>query len=175
MAKRKPTTQEALDKLATLPDFETPPPLKIVPPLFRAPLAIPYIFDQGGKAIARVLIRADPLNRIDDSTRSMINDPTIAADNQGNIVQVMTDGEISKASVLKKPRKVTKKMKMQRKIQSKAFANANAKGRLQNGSFRSGYDQSRIARMAQKECTKERIRLGLCDDPKKKKGRRSKK
>ena len=77
--------------------------------------------------------------------------------------------------VEKKPRKVTKKMKQQRKIQSKAFKAANAKGRLQNGSFRAGYDQSRIARMAQKECTKERIRLGLCDDPKKKKGRRSKK
>jgi hypothetical protein len=175
MAKRKPTTQEALDKLATLPDFETPPPLKIVPPLFRAPLAIPYIFDQVGKAIARVLIRADPLNRIDDSTRAIINDPTIAADNQGNIVQVMSDGEVSASTAAAKPRKVTKKMKMQRKIQSKAFKNANAKGRLQNGSFRSGYDQQRIARMAQKECTKERIRLGLCEDPKKKKGRRSKK
>ena len=72
-------------------------------------------------------------------------------------------------------RKVTPKMKKQRKIQSKAFKNANAKGRLQNGSFRAGYDQQRIARMAQKECTKERIRLGLCEDPKKKKGRRSKK
>jgi hypothetical protein len=172
MAKRKPTTQEALDKLATLPDFETPPPLKIIPPLFRAPLAIPYIFDQGGKAIARVLIRADPLNRIDDSTRSIINDPTIAADNQGNIVQVMSDAEIKSSPAAAKPRKVTKKMKQQRKIQSIAFTNANAKGRLQNGSFRAGFDQSRIARMAQKECTAERIRLGLCDDPKKKKGRR---
>ena len=67
------------------------------------------------------------------------------------------------------PRKVTKKMRQQRKIQSKAFKNANAKGRKQNGEFRAGFDQSRIARMAQKECTKERIRLGLCDDPKKKK------
>jgi hypothetical protein len=170
MAKRKPTTQEALDKLATLPDFETPPPLKIVPPLFRAPLAIPFILDQGGKAIARVLIRADPLNRIDDSTRAIINDPGIVADNQGNIVQVMTD-EVSTAA--SKPRKVTKKMKQQRKIQSTAFKNANAKGRLQNGTFRAGFDQSRIARMAQKECTAERIRLGLCEDPKKKSKKKS--
>ena len=74
-----------------------------------------------------------------------------------------------------KPRKVTKKMKLQRKIQSKAFKSANAKGRLQNGTFRAGYDQSRIARMAQKECTAERIRLGLCDDPKKKMKRKSRK
>ena len=162
MAKRKPTTQEALDKLATLPDFETPPPLKIVPPLFRAPLAIPYLLDQGGKAIARVLIRADPLNRIDDSTRTIINEPSIVADNQGNIVQ-MLDGAEPAAS---KPRKVTAKMKKQRKIQSTAFRNANAKGRKKDGTFRAGYDQSRIARLAQKECTKERQRLGLCEKPK---------
>jgi hypothetical protein len=169
MAKRKPTTQEALDKLATLPDFETPPPLKIVPPLFRAPLAIPFILDQGGKAIARVLIRADPLNRIDDSTRAIINDPGIVADTQGNIVQVITD-EVS--ATVSKPRKVTKKMKMQRKIQSNAFRNANAKGRKNDGTFRAGYDQSRIARMAQKECTKERQRLGLCEKPKRRSTRK---
>ena len=162
MAKRKPTTQEALDKLATLPDFETPPPLKIVPPLFRAPLAIPYLLDQGGKAIARVLIRADPLNRIDDSTRTIINEPSIMADNQGNIVQMLDGVE----PVAAKPRKVTAKMKKQRKIQSTAFRNANAKGRKKDGTFRAGYDQSRIARLAQKECTKERQRLGLCEKPK---------
>jgi hypothetical protein len=172
MAKRKPTTQEALDKLATLPDFETPPPLKIVPPLFRAPLAIPFILDQGGKAIARVLIRADPLNRIDDSTRAIINDPGIVADNQGNIVQVMSDAEISASPAATKPRKVTAKMKKQRKIQSTAFRNANARGRKKDGTFRAGYDQSRIARMAQKECTKERQRLGLCEKPKRRSTRK---
>jgi len=74
-----------------------------------------------------------------------------------------------------KPRKVTKKMRAQRKIQSKAFKNANAKGRKQNGEFRAGFDQARIARMAQKECSRERIRLGLCDDPKMKKKKGTKK
>ena len=167
MPKRKPTTQEALDKLNTLPNFPNPVGVSKLPPPLRPIAVIPFIFDQGGKAIARVLIRADPLNRIDDSTRSIINDPTIAADNQGNIVQLMSDGEISETRLSSKPRKVTKKMKMQRKIQSKAFKNANAKGRKQNGEFRSGFDQSRIARMAQKECTAERQRLGLCEKPKK--------
>ena len=173
MAKRKPTTQEALDRIDSLDDFQTPPPLKIIPAPFRLPLAIPYLLDRGGKAIAKILIRADPLNRIDDSTRAIINEPSIVADNQGNIVQMLDVDEASMVSTPSKPRKVTKKMKMQRKIQSTAFKNANAAGRLLNGSFRAGYDQSRIARMAQKECTKERIRLGLCDDPKKKMKRKS--
>ena len=75
-------------------------------------------------------------------------------------------------AAVKKPRKVTKKMKMQRKIQSEAFKNANAKGRKKDGTFRAGYDQSRIARMAQKECTKERQRLGLCEKPKRRSTRK---
>ena len=102
-----------------------------------------------------------------DSAREIINNPNVLMDSSGAISQ------ITARPAPKKPRKVTKKMKMQRKIQSTAFKNANAKGRLQNGSFRAGYDQQRIARMAQKECTKERIRLGLCDDPKKKMKKKS--
>ena len=99
----------------------------------------------------------------------VINNPNVLMDSSGAISQ------ITARPAPKKPRKVTKKMKMQRKIQSTAFKNANAKGRLQNGTFRAGFDQSRIARMAQKECTAERIRLGLCDDPKKKMKRKSRK
>ena len=63
-------------------------------------------------------------------------------------------------------------MKMQRKIQSNAFRNANAKGRKNNGEFRAGYDQSRIARMAQKECTAERVKQGLCEKPKRRSTRK---
>ena len=126
----------------------------------------------GVRAIADVVLPAD-------SAREIINNPNVLMDSNGAISQIPARPRGPMGAILtgteKKPRKVTKKMKMQRKIQSKAFKNANAKGRLQNGTFRAGYDQSRIARMAQKECTAERIRLGLCDDPKKKKGRRSKK
>ena len=172
MAKRKPTTQEALDRIDSLDDFQTPPPLKIIPPPFRLPLAIPYLLDRGGKAIAKILIRADPLNRIDDSTRAIINEPSIVADNQGNIVQMLDAEEASIFSTPSKPRKVTKKMKMQRKIQSTAFKNANARGRKKDGTFRSGYDQRRIALLAQKECTRERQRLGLCEKPKRRSTRK---
>ena len=110
----------------------------------------------------------------------VINNPDIIINDQGEMFRRSTGQQeifLNSAgkSARAKPRKVTKKMKLQRKIQSKAFKSANAKGRLQNGTFRAGYDQSRIARMAQKECTAERIRLGLCDDPKKKMKRKSRK
>ena len=176
---RKRTKQEALDRLKLLPDFPKPVGVKGLPGPLKPIAVIPYIFDQGGKAIARLLIQADPLNRLDDSTTNIINNPQIVADEVGNVLELIEPLRdaggfaLPSAPAVKKAQKVTKKMKMQRKIQSKAFANANAKGRLQNGSFRAGYDQSRIARMAQKECTKERIRLGLCDDPKKMKRKSS--
>ena len=94
----------------------------------------------------------------------VINNPSIALQN-GQII------DLGAPAMVTKPRKVTAKMKKQRKIQSTAFRNANARGRKKDGTFRSGYDQSRIARMAQKECTAERVKQGLCEKPK----RRSKK
>ena len=65
-------------------------------------------------------------------------------------------------------------MKQQRKIQSEAFKKANAKARKKDGSLRKGYDQRRIALMAQRECTKERQRLGLCEKPMRRKKSKSK-
>ena len=95
----------------------------------------------------------------------VINNPSIALQN-GVII------DLGAPVLMTKPRKVTVKMKKQRKIQSIAFRNANAKGRKKDGTFRAGYDQSRIARMAQKECTKERQRLGLCEKPKRRSTRK---
>jgi len=178
MAKKR-TKKEALERLASLPE---PPRLPLgfpIPPVLRPAVLLPTILDRAGKAGARLLIRADPLNRLDDGgmTQEIINNPSVVMDDVGNIVELIQEGaellSPGAFSAEKKPRKVTKKMKQQRKIQSTAFRNANAKGRLQNGTFRAGFDQSRIARMAQKECTAERIRLGLCDDPKKKSKKKS--
>ena len=98
--------------------------------------------------------------------RQVINDPGIMMDNQGMIVNNAATAPAPK------PRKVTKKMRQQRKIQSKAFRNANAKARKKNGELRAGFDQRRIAQMAQRECTKERQRLGLCEKPMKRKSTR---
>jgi hypothetical protein len=121
------------------------------------------------RGIADVVLPANVASEV-------INNPDIVIDNQGQIVRRDIFNREKFDRILPvaaaKPRKVTAKMKKQRKIQSIAFRNANAKGRKKDGTFRSGYDQSRIARMAQKECTKERQRLGLCEKPKRRSTRK---
>jgi len=105
--------------------------------------------------------------------REVINNPNVLMDVNGAISQITPNtGSPGIQMSVKKPRKVTKKMRQQRKIQSTAFRNANAKARKKNGELRAGFDQRRIAQMAQRECTKERQRLGLCDKQMKRKGTR---
>lgn len=105
--------------------------------------------------------------------REVINNPNVLMDTNGAISQIPASANtLVRAQASPKPRKVTKKMRQQRKIQSKAFRNANAKARKKNGELRAGFDQRRIAQMAQRECTKERQRLGLCDKPMKRKSTR---
>jgi hypothetical protein len=104
--------------------------------------------------------------------REVINNPNVLMDANGTISQIPRQMISSAGSISAKPRKVTKKMRMQRKIQSKAFRNANAKARKKDGTLRAGFDQRRIALMAQRECTKERQRLGLCKKPMKRKSTR---
>ena len=105
--------------------------------------------------------------------REVINNPNVLMDANGAISQITPNtGSPGIMNTVKKPRKVTKKMRQQRKIQSTAFRNANAKARKKNGELRAGFDQRRIAQMAQRECTKERQRLGLCDKPMKRKSTR---
>ena len=98
--------------------------------------------------------------------REVINNPNVLMDANGSISQ------ITARPAAAKPRKVTKKMRQQRKIQSTAFRNANAKARKKDGTLRAGFDQRRIALMAQRECTKERQRLGLCKKTMKRKSTR---
>ena len=105
--------------------------------------------------------------------REVINNPNVLMDSNGAISQIPARPMLAPAAdAPPKPRKVTKKMRQQRKIQSKAFRNANAKARKKDGTLRAGYDQRRIAMMAQRECTKERQRLGLCEKPMKRKSTR---
>ena len=105
--------------------------------------------------------------------REVINNPNVLMDANGAISQIPARAMLATAAdAPPKPRKVTKKMRQQRKIQSKAFRNANAKARKKNGELRAGFDQRRIAQMAQRECTKERQRLGLCEKPMKRKSTR---
>lgn len=123
--------------------------------------AVSELYFDGVRAVADIVLPAA-------TAQEIINNPNVLMDSRGAISQIPARPGSPVLAAVKKPRKVTKKMRAQRKIQSKAFKNANAKGRKKNGEFKKGFDQSRIARLAQKECTKERQRLGLCEKPKKK-------
>jgi len=70
-------------------------------------------------------------------------------------------------------RKRTPKQKTNDKIQSVALTAVNKKARKKDGAFKKGWNQKRVMKEAQKRCTKERERLGLCK-PKRKRKRQSK-
>ena len=73
---------------------------------------------------------------------------------------------------VKRPR--TEKQLINDQIMRTAMKNANTRARKENGQLRKGMTQKKIARYAQLECTKERKRLGLCDDDMKKRRKRGK-
>ena len=54
------------------------------------------------------------------------------------------------------------KQMMNDSIQADALKSINKRARKKDGTFKKGWDQRRVMRLAQKECTKERERLGLC-------------
>jgi len=56
----------------------------------------------------------------------------------------------------------SKKQMMNDSIQSNALQAVNKRARKKDGSFKKGWDQRSVMAAAQKECTKERKRLGLC-------------
>ena len=60
------------------------------------------------------------------------------------------------------PKSRSPKQMMNDSIQSDALSTANKKARKKDGTFKKGWDQRRVMVLAQKECTKERERLGLC-------------
>ena len=153
-------------------------PLLPVPPLVKSVLrtgtqrfddVITDAYFDTVRGIASVVLPAE-------SAAAIINDPNVLMDSNGTISQITPrpgiPSSMMMAPAVKKPRKVTAKMKKQRKIQSTAFKNANARGRKKDGTFRSGYDQRRIALLAQKECTKERVKQGLCEKPKRRSTRK---
>ena len=59
-------------------------------------------------------------------------------------------------------------------IQSNSLKAINKKARKKDGSFKKGWSQKKVMRLAQKECTKERERLGLCKRKSTRKGQRRK-
>lgn len=62
----------------------------------------------------------------------------------------------------KPPRVRSPKQMVNDEIQSTALRDANVRARTKNGQMKKGWTQKRIMQTAQKECTRERERLGLC-------------
>lgn len=71
---------------------------------------------------------------------------------------------------VKRPR--SDKQLINDQIMRTAMKNANTRARKKNGQLKKGMTQKKIARFAQLECTKERKRLGLCDNDMKKRRKR---
>jgi len=72
----------------------------------------------------------------------------------------------------RKPRVRSDKQLVNDQIQREALTSINIRARKKDGSFKKGWNQRRIMLLAQKECTRERERLGLCKR-KRKRGSRS--
>jgi hypothetical protein len=70
------------------------------------------------------------------------------------------------------PRVRSDKQLINDQIQREALTSVNLRARKKDGSFKKAWDQRRVMKMAQKECTRERERLGLCKR-KRKRGKNS--
>lgn len=66
------------------------------------------------------------------------------------------------------------KQMMNDSIQADALKSINKRARKKDGSFKKGWDQRKVMILAQKECTKERERLGLCKRKSTRKGQKRK-
>jgi len=74
----------------------------------------------------------------------------------------------------KPPRKRTPKQMVNDELQSIALTEVNLVARKKDGSWKKGWNQRRVMKEAQKRCTKQRERLGLCKRKSTRKGQRRK-
>ena len=82
--------------------------------------------------------------------------------------------EFKPSAATKKPRVRSDKQMINDQIQSIALKEINKRARKKDGTFKKGWSQKKVMRLAQKECTKERERLGLCKRKSTRKGQRRK-
>lgn len=164
LAKRKPTKKQAKAKIPRLP---TVPPVAV--PLL-GPLAPGYVLGKSVEIVADALIDADPLNRtapeasvarlasvvndpaivIDDAMMAVINEPSMAMANNGEVMMRMSQPrsrQFDRANLVRtKPKRKGKKNP---KLAA-AFKEANARYRTKSGKLRKGRTQADIARLAQR-------------------------
>lgn len=100
----------------------------------------------------------DPSVTVTAAEVKAINDPEMMMLQSGQIVRMDPRGSIvSGTRVLYPPLKTkrTRKKTKTDRTMSSCLKMANARGKLKNGSFRKGWDQSRIMTYAHKLCRKE--------------------
>ena len=98
----------------------------------------------------------DPAIVIDPKMVKIINDPAMVMDPNGNVMKRTSPMQRSSFSLYPpiKTKRTRKKTKTDRTMSS-CLKQANARGKLKNGKFRKGWDQSRIMTYAHKLCRKE--------------------
>ena len=88
--------------------------------------------------------------------------------------RIVETAVIAEAIPIKTPRVRSDKQLVNDQIQSNSLAAINKRARKKNGQLKKGWTQKKIMRLAQKECTRERERLGLCKRKSTRKGQRRK-
>jgi hypothetical protein len=88
----------------------------------------------------------DPTLLVDAKMMKTINDPNMVMLSTGEVARLEPRSrQFDRANILPRKTKRKKNPKLAR-----AMKEANARGRKKNGGFKKGYDQARIARLAQK-------------------------
>jgi len=88
----------------------------------------------------------DPNLVLDKNMVKTINDPSMVMLSDGNVAKLQDRSrQFSRANLVRAKPKRKKNPKL-----AQAMREANARGRKKNGGFKKGYDQARIARLAQK-------------------------
>jgi hypothetical protein len=123
----------------------------------------PGVFDSEGRRIVPVQeVINNPAIKMTESQKKAVNDPKKMMNNQGRIVKATTgrsqgrqairsSGQFTNTGIPLPTKRTRKKTKMDRTM-SRCLKEANARGKLKNGKFRKGWDQSRIMTFAHKLC-----------------------
>lgn len=119
------------------------------------------------------LVSQELVNQASDiAFRDVQNIPIPSRLQSGQAKTILPNQDQIERTVPKPTRPRSDKQLINDEIMRTAMSNANARARKKNGQLKKGMTQKKIARMAQRECTAERKRLGLCKDDMKKKSTR---
>ena len=130
--------------------------------------------DDARRELDRLERRGEPVERIaavvndPDITLTpdlvkVINDPALVMDRNGSVMKrlgpsgrdvIRSSGQFRSTGIPLPTKRTRKKTKTDRTMSS-CLKQANARGKLKNGKFRKGWDQSRIMTYAHKLCRKE--------------------